>query len=180
MRNAEGLAPGVFEDAQGNRMSGGQLTACVGGAVIAGTIAAMAEGAGNLGKCGKLSKAAKRGLNVASGVGGNIGEGQIIRMINKGESIAGLMDEAKVLTYTTGNEIAVVSLQSGGRALVSGGQGGINLTELGVKRILGHTHPYGGTGPVVPSALDFNALQQLGQRHSYILERGELIRFNAR
>jgi RHS repeat-associated protein len=60
MRNAEGLAPGVFEDAQGNRMSGGQLTACVGGAVIAGTLAAMAEGAGNLGKCGKLPKPPKK------------------------------------------------------------------------------------------------------------------------
>lgn len=122
---------------------------------------------------------AKSRLNVASGAGGNIGQGQIIRMISKGESVAGLMDEAKALTFSTGNEVAVVSLQSGGWALVSGGPGGINLTELGVKRVLGHTHPYGGVGPAVPSPADFNALQQLGQRHSYILERGELIRINA-
>ncbi len=120
------------------------------------------------------------GITLNSGGAGSVVEASIIRNINKGEKIADLMTEAKGITFSTGNEVAAVSLQNGQRTLVQGGSAGIsNLEALGVRRVLGHTHPYGGAGPVVPSAGDFNALQQLGQRHSYIIERGQVIRFNS-
>jgi len=132
-----------------------------------------------LGKLPKPGVAANRGLSVASPAGGEVLSGSVLRTINKGESVAGLIDEAKTITHLTGNEVAAVSLQNGQRVLVQGGRGGISLEGLNVRRILGHTQPTTpfSAGPVVPSSADIQALQQLGQRHSYIYERGQLIRF---
>lgn len=126
-------------------------------------------------------QAANSGLRIASPAGGEVLPGSVLRMINKGESVASLIDEAKTITHLTGNEVAAVSLQNGQRVLVQGGAGGIDLTGLNVRRILGHTQPTTpfSAGPVVPSGADIGALQQLGQRHSYIYERGQLIRFGS-
>jgi hypothetical protein len=100
--------------------------------------------------------------------------------IDNGESIADLINEAKTIAYETGNEVAAVSLQNGQRLLIGGGPGGIsNLETLRVRRILGHIQPTRAfsAGPVVPSSADIEALQSLEQTHSYIYERGQLIRF---
>jgi hypothetical protein len=45
-----------------------------------------------------------------------------------------------------------------------------------ITKIYGHSHPcqYNATGP---SVADFNALQQLGQKSSYLLERGNVTKF---
>lgn len=88
----------------------------------------------------------------------------------------GILNEAKALTFTTGNEHALVRLATGERALVSGGPGGISFAEGQVTRIIGHTHPYGvlSSGP---SAADAAALRTLGQTHSYVVEGGQIIRF---
>jgi hypothetical protein len=48
--NDEGITPGTFTDENGNILTGDQVAAMVGGAVIAGTITAMTDGLGNLGK----------------------------------------------------------------------------------------------------------------------------------
>jgi RHS repeat-associated protein len=121
---------------------------------------------------------AARGVQLASGATGEIGSMQVIRTIKKGESIADLANEAKAITFQTGNEVAAVKLANGQRALVSGGPGGIQLQ--GVTRVYGHTHPFGNVGPVVPSASDVSALQSLGQRSSYILERGQVLKFGVK
>jgi len=89
---------------------------------------------------------------------------------------SGILNEAKALTFATGNEHALVRLATGERALVSGGRDGISFPKGQVTRIIGHTHPY-GRGAVGPSTTDVAALKLLGQTHSYLIERGEIIRF---
>jgi hypothetical protein len=50
------------------------------------------------------------------------------------------------------------------------------IDALSARRLIGHTHPY-YLAPTGPSAADFGALQQLGQRSSYLLEHGKLTKF---
>jgi hypothetical protein len=99
-----------------------------------------------------------------------------VRTISKGEKIVDLVDEVKSLTFETGNEHAVVQLANGERAIVSGGTNGIYFEAGQVNRIFGHSHPYqlNATGPSVG---DLNALEALGQKSSYLLERGTLEKF---
>ena len=117
------------------------------------------------------------GLQVATGLGEGSQSMIIARTLGRGERVADIINEVKQLTYTTGNEYAVVKLADGTRAIVSGGQGGINFAGGQITRIFGHSHPYQlpATGP---SALDFESLQILGQRSSYLLEHGVLTRFS--
>ncbi len=49
-----------------------------------------------------------------------------------------LINEASSLTYQTCKEHAVISLKSGERALVSGGENGIIIAKDQVKRVIGH------------------------------------------
>jgi len=103
--------------------------------------------------------------------------GTVVRTVARGEKIADIVAEGKALTFSTGNEHALVRLASGERAIVSGGPGGIsNLDDLGVDLIYGHTHPY-HVPPTGPSAEDFSALEQLGQSSSHVLEHGALTKF---
>ena len=99
-----------------------------------------------------------------------------VRTIGRGEKVTDLVNEAKALTFTTGNEHAVVKLASGDRVLISGGPGGIDLTT-DVTLVYGHTHPYGvlSNGP---SPGDYAMLDALDQPFSYVIDNGEVIRFN--
>ena len=114
---------------------------------------------------------------------GSVAEGtlpmQMVRTISRGEKVGGLVDEVKQLTFTTGNEHAIVTLANGKRAIVSGGPTGISFQPGQIKRLFGHSHPYNlnATGP---SVSDINALGQLGQASSYLLERGQLYKFWAK
>jgi hypothetical protein len=112
---------------------------------------------------------------VASG-GGASAPMQIVRTIGRGEKIADIVAEGKSLTFTTGNEHALVKLASGERAIVSGGPGGITWEAGEVTRVFGHTHPY-QLPPTGPSPADFGMLDVLGQRSSWLLEHGQLTRF---
>ncbi|MDX1934228.1 MAG: hypothetical protein SFU56_16630 [Capsulimonadales bacterium] len=71
---------------------------------------------------------------------------------------------------------AVISLNGGGRAIVSGGHDGIEFSKGTVRRVIAHTHPFSvhATGP---SIRDLKALKHFGQKHSYVIERGVLTRF---
>ncbi len=122
--------------------------------------------------------ATKKELKVSSGVGDDFAEMVVHRNIQKGEKIADIIDEAKALTFSSGNEVALVKLANGNRALVSGGSSGITFGDGQITRIFGHTHPF-HVPPTGPSAFDDQALQILGQRSSYILEHGDLIKFTA-
>jgi RHS repeat-associated protein len=113
---------------------------------------------------------------VGSGASFPTGPMQIVRTIAKGEKVADIISEGKALTFDTGNEHALVKLASGARAIVSGGPGGITWPAGAVTRIFGHTHPY-ELLPAGPSGADFDALLLLGQRSSWVVERGRLIRF---
>jgi RHS repeat-associated protein len=118
---------------------------------------------------------AVKGAEVTSGMGGKVLPMSVVRNLPPGAA-GGVVNEAKALTFATGNEHAVVRLANGQRALVSGGSGGILFAEGQVTRIIGHTHPY-GMGAVGPSAADAAALRALGQTHSYVIEGGRIIRF---
>jgi len=100
----------------------------------------------------------------------------VVRTIAHGEKVAGIIEEGKYLMLTTGDEHALVSLQTGQRALVSGGPKGITLDELPIRRMIGHTDPY-HLAAAGASDLDGAALTACGQRSSYLLEHGELSRF---
>jgi hypothetical protein len=115
------------------------------------------------------------GFTLASGMGGEVVPMTVVKTLPPGTA-SGIVNEAKALTFSTGNEHAVVRLATGESALVSGGPGGISFAEGEVSRIIFHTHPY-GMGAVGPSAADAAALQALGQSHSYIIEGGQFIRF---
>lgn len=111
----------------------------------------------------------EKGIRVESGIGSS-GPMQIERIIKKGEKVADIVSEAKGLTYTTGNEYAVVTLANGERALVSGGPGGINFAEGSITKIFGHTHPTNA----MPSAADAQALRDLGQSRQYVFFGGQM------
>jgi len=148
----------------------------------AGDVAASGEIVANAGKLADVAegvKAAVSGLNIASGAGGDFAAMQVLRTIQQGEKISDIVAEAKAVTYTTGNEVALVKLASGERALVTGGQGGINFADGQITRLFGHTHPY-QVPPTGPSAFDVQAIQSLGQQSSYILEHGQLFKFGAK
>lgn len=117
-------------------------------------------------------------LRLASGAGPSV-PAAAVRTIAHGEGVATIIEEAKALTYASGNEHALVSLTSGERVLVSGGPGGMSFEGFSVRRILGHTHPY-QVPPTGPSGADFGALESLGQRSSWLLEHGTLTRFRVR
>lgn len=106
----------------------------------------------------------------------NIQPAKIERYLSKG-SVS--IDELKASTFLQNVEFAVVRLSDGRRALVSGGRDGIAFPAGMVQRIVLHTHPY-SVGSAGPSAGDVAALRALGQRYSFILEKGQIIRFYAR
>jgi hypothetical protein len=95
----------------------------------------------------------------------------IVRYIQPGEKLEAIVDEAKGLTMQNNVEHAVVRLSTGERALVSGGHTGIEFPAGSIRRIIGHTHPYDVIG-VGPSDADRAALRQLGQKSSWLFERG--------
>jgi RHS repeat-associated protein len=121
---------------------------------------------------------AKTAINIATSGGRQIGSMKIIRTLARGESISDLLNEAKAITFQTGEEVAVVKLANGERALVSGGEEGISFGEGSISRIYGHTHPYGILGNQAASPEDIQALQSLGQRSSYISADGNLFKFS--
>jgi hypothetical protein len=130
-------------------------------------VAPMAK-VGHAGKVGRVGEVA----HVMSGTG-KVLPMHTVRTIAKGESLAELINEAKALTFTTGNEHAVVTFQNGTRGLVSGGPGGITFStagENGIKRILGHTHPTSAP----PSRMDWKVLEKLGQSKQYVFHGGEI------
>lgn len=112
----------------------------------------------------------KGGVSVASGGTGGSAPAKTVRIIQHGEKVADIVNEGKALTFTTGNEHAVVKLPSGERALVSGGPGGIDFPEGSVTKIFGHTHPTSAP----PSAADFKATAQLGQTKQYVFHGGQV------
>ncbi len=116
------------------------------------------------------------GVRVASGAG-RILPASVVRMISKGETVDDLVEEMVRLTFESGGvEHAIISLKDGSRMIVRGGPGGIDFGDLPLRRVLLHTHP----SPTGPSQVDFDMLDALNQRHSYIYELfgGGLTRFN--
>jgi hypothetical protein len=107
---------------------------------------------------------------VHSNMGLNSKPMEFVREIKKNEKITDLIEEAKTLTYTTGDEYAVVRLADGRKALVKGGPGGIDLPK-DLKTLFGHTHPYPGSPA---SAADFKAIEIYDQSKQYIYSNGKL------
>lgn len=88
-----------------------------------------------------------------------------------------LHGSAPLSARTLSAEYAVVSRTNGTRALVYGGTDGIDFTEFtDLRRLLGHSHPIGYPNP---SAADFQMLESLGQRSSWVYEEN-MTRFGVR
>jgi hypothetical protein len=117
-------------------------------------------------------------ITVASGRGSDVRAMRLIRVIQKGEKISDIINEAKALTsgYGLDQEIALVKLPNGQRALVTGGRDGIHFGQNQITRIYGHTHPY-GYGYTGPSQADREALVLLNQKSSYLIDNGTLEKF---
>ncbi|WP_185147008.1 hypothetical protein [Chryseobacterium echinoideorum] len=107
-------------------------------------------------------------FNIASSAGGETLPMTVQKIIPKGTKIADIVNDIKGLTWSTGNEHAVVRLANGQKVIVSGGPGGIRF-ELGqIKTLFGHTHPTAAP----PSGADFTALKILNQTKQYVLHGG--------
>jgi RHS repeat-associated protein len=157
------------------KCSGGYATGQVGGLVWGLALGA----AGELAVAGEGEAALASGIRIASGAEGDFAPMQVLRAIQRGEKIADIMNEAKAYTFTTGEEVALVKLANGERALVTGGSAGVDFGTGEITRLYGHTHPY--DGPTLgPSRLDVDAIRKLGQKSSWILERGQLIKFTVK
>jgi RHS repeat-associated protein len=123
-----------------------------------------------------LSGGAAGTVGVASSAGGDIAEMAFVRAISHGEKLSGIANDLKQLTFSTGNEHALVKLASGQRAIVAGGPGGINFAEGQISRLYAHTHPFQSLATGA-SAADRMTIQALGQRSSFLLEHGNIIKF---
>lgn len=66
----------------------------------------------------------------------------IVRSVGNEGLTGTIVDEMKGLTFSTGNEHALVTLQTGENAIVSGGPAGIHFAEGDISNIFGHTHPF--------------------------------------
>jgi hypothetical protein len=161
---------------------------------IGGAIGALTAGAGQATNAARGARAAQAieeattsvgtsladgavegGVSVATGAGGESAAMSTVRTVQRGEKIVDLVQEGKALAFRSGNEHALVKLANGERAIVSGGPGGINLSEE-VAKVFAHSHPY--HLPISgPSPADFNMLRALGQRTSWLLEHGDITKF---
>ena len=101
----------------------------------------------------------------------------LVRNVDRGERVTDLFNEIKSLQWRTGNEHAIVKLANGDRAIVAGGPNGIEFADGQIAMLYAHTHPYDAVGLARPSPDDFQALRALGQSSSWLLERGQLVRF---
>ena len=120
-----------------------------------------------------LKEASRIAVEGGASVGGGVAssaQASVVRIIQPGESIADIINEAKGLTFSTGNEHALVALENGDRALVSGGEYAIAFDELPISRIFGHTHPTNA----LPSQADVDALGQLGNSKQYVFHGGQI------
>ncbi len=130
-----------------------------------------------------LASGEARSVTLASGEGTGAAPMRVVRPIEHGESLASLTEEIKSRVVTTGNEHAIFSLPGGQRVIVSGGPTGITFNPDEVRRLIGHMHPPPYLLPDTimtvpgPSPGDVAALRALGQRSSYLFDRGELYRF---
>jgi hypothetical protein len=131
--------------------------------------AAVITGGYTAGALAPEAAVASRGL--ASGLGEASEAGQVVRTIEHGEKVADLVEEVAVLARTSGSAHAVVSLANGERVIVAGGEHGIDLAGMSVRRVIGHTHPVGA--PPGLSAQDIGYMSQAGQSGSYLLELRE-------
>lgn len=109
-------------------------------------------------------------VSVASAAGGKSAPMSIEWIIKRGEKLKDIVNEAKGLTWTTGNEHAVVTLINGERALVSGEPGGVIFKRNEVKLLFGHPHPTSAP----PSSADATALTEFGQTRQYVYHGGEI------
>ncbi|UYZ64658.1 hypothetical protein [Hymenobacter weizhouensis] len=111
----------------------------------------------------EIEKSRRRELIIGTPAAGDVRPAQVVRIITKGESIAGIVSEAKYLTFSEGVEHAVIKRTDGVTYLVSGGSKGIIL-PADTKVLFGHTHPPVPRGAInTPSVADREALEILGQ-----------------
>ncbi|WP_449397593.1 hypothetical protein [Chryseobacterium wanjuense] len=116
-----------------------------------------------------LATQANKVFSVASSGGGETLPMTIQKIIPQGAKVADIINDIKGLTWSTGNENAVVRLANGEKAIVSGDPGGISFETGQIKTLFGHTHPTS----VPPSAADFKALKILNQIKQYVFHGGE-------
>ena len=87
-----------------------------------------------------VARGARGGFQVLESTGG-AAKMKVVRYVKRGEKISDIINEGKGLTFSTGNEHALVKLSDGRRAIVSGNTHGISFEAGQVELIYAHT-PY--------------------------------------
>jgi hypothetical protein len=138
-----------------------------------GVVTLVTLGAGSAGTTGAVVNSSSTGVQTVvvttSSGAGAVQSAIVVRTIGRGEKVADLIQEVAGLTYSSGGaEHAIITLKTGERLIVQGGQSGISFEAFGdnLRHIILHTHPR-TTGP---SPADFQMLEQLGQKSSWIYE----------
>jgi hypothetical protein len=124
------------------------------------------------------SEVADAAFGVASAGGDAASSMTVVQIVETAELTEANANMLKELTFTTGNEHALVTLANGDAAIVSGGPGGINFAEGEITGMTAHTHPYTDVN-FGPSKLDIQSIEKLGQPQSIILQRGTVCVFGA-
>jgi hypothetical protein len=118
--------------------------------------------------------AAKAGVTVGSSGGGKAVPMTVEKILPQGAKVTDILNDVKGMTWTSGNEHAVVRLADGQKAIVSGGPRGIFFKPGQIKTLFGHTHPTSAG----PSLADSEALRILGQSRQYVVPGGQITRVN--
>ena len=149
----------------------GSAFATTGAVVTSITTAAASTGAATTaGGTYIANKVAENGQKIANSAA------QLVRYISRGERLGSIVNEMKALTYSAGNEHALVKLQTGARAIVSGRQRAVDFANMKITRLYAHTHTY-FENQIGPSNADISFIRSLGQVSSYLIERGQIYKF---
>jgi RHS repeat-associated protein len=100
----------------------------------------------------------------------------IVRTLARGETLDEVQNEMKGLAFQNGQEVGLIRLINGPRAIVMGNEVTNITLPLDTQRILGHIHPM--DMPMSgPSPDDMDALGALNQFSSWLYEHGVWTRF---
>ena len=116
-------------------------------------------------------------ISLRTGQGSTDGQMVFVRSIERGEKVDDLISELKTLTFTNDKEYAIVKLRNGTRALVTGSHKQIDFSDE-ISKLFIHSHPYSepfkGASPD-----DLFSNYVLGQRSSWVMDNGQIIKFGA-
>jgi RHS repeat-associated protein len=137
-----------------------------------------------LGASGLVAPELGESIRLGSAVGNDFQPARLLRVVDRGESLLAIAEEAHLNQIDYGLETALITLRDRRRLLVEGGRDGIILDHLEadfgspLRTLIAHTHPRHGTAGLSPddaaalmgmASRDPENLDELGQRSTYVL-----------